>query len=78
MPSNPLVHDHVNYFVVEPEGTGSRVRFELHYRPKAFPLSLLAPLVRLQTRRLAPRLLAALKEAAEADARDSASELAGV
>lgn len=76
--SNPIVREHVNYFVVEAEGTGSRVHFEVHYLPRAFPLSLLAPLVRLRSRRFAPKLLAELKRVAEADANKRTGELAGV
>jgi Protein of unknown function (DUF2652)/Polyketide cyclase / dehydrase and lipid transport len=62
---NPLVHDLVTYYIVEPEGSGSRLRFELHYRAKAFPLSLLALPLRFWLGRIGGRLLTALKEAAE-------------
>lgn len=72
--SNPLVLDHVNYFVVDPEGDGSRVRFEAHYRPRAFPLSVLAPLVRLQLRRVIPQVMEALKQAAETESGERVPE----
>jgi len=68
LPDNPFVHDLVNYFIVEPEGSGSRVRFEAHYRPRAFPLSFLALLLRLRLGRIAAGLLAALKDVAESQA----------
>jgi hypothetical protein len=73
LPGNPIVDEHVNYFVVEPEGHGSRVRFEVHYRPKPFPRSLLAPLLRFRMGRIAPAALAALKEAAESRAERTGS-----
>ncbi len=63
--NNPFVDEHVNYFIVEPEGSGSRVCFEAHLRPRPFPRSLLAPLVRLRLGRLVPTLLGSLKQAAE-------------
>jgi hypothetical protein len=65
LPGNPIVDDHVNYFIVEPEGDGSRVRFEVHYRPRPFPRSLLAPLARWRMGRFGPGILASIKEAAE-------------
>lgn len=63
---NALVDDVASYYIVEAEGAGARLTLEFHYQPKPFPKSLLAPLVRFRIKRVAPRILAAIKEAAEA------------
>lgn len=62
----PLVADCAAYYVVEPEGEGTRLRMEVHYQPRSFPRSLLAPLFRFGFRRRLPKVLRAIKEAAEA------------
>jgi hypothetical protein len=67
IPNNPLVDDFACYYIVTEEGGGSRVSFELHYRPKPFPRNFLAPLLRRRFAKIAPALLAALKEVAEAE-----------
>ena len=59
-------HASIPYIVTE-EGGGSHVSFELHYRPKPFPRIFLVPCLRRRFAKTAPALLAALKEAAEAE-----------
>jgi hypothetical protein len=72
--NSPLVDDLAAYYMLQAEDTGTRLRLELHYRPKPFPRLLLAPLFRYRFSRLAPRIVAAIKEAAEGGA-DERSEL---
>ena len=66
MPDNPFVDDFASYYVIEPEGTGTRLRLEIHYRSKSFPRSLLAPMFRYRFGRRMPGMLDGLKELAEA------------
>lgn len=68
LPNNPIVREHVNYFIVEPEGERARLTIEVHYTPRAFPLSLLSPLMRRQAKKFVPPLLDQIKSAAESDA----------
>ncbi|MEM7416196.1 MAG: DUF2652 domain-containing protein [Gemmatimonadota bacterium] len=68
LPTNPIVREHVNYFIVEPEDGRSRLTVEVHYTPRIFPLSLLSPLMRRQAKKFVPPVLDALKKAAESDA----------
>jgi hypothetical protein len=63
---NPLVNDLVLYYVAESVERGTRLTLEVHYRPKPFPLSLLAPLFRRQFGKRLPGILSTFKEAAEA------------
>jgi hypothetical protein len=67
LPRNAFVDDFAAYYVLEAAGTGTRLRYELHFRPKPFPRRFLAPLVRLRFNRLVPSVLAAIKESAESD-----------
>jgi hypothetical protein len=61
----PLVGDAVVFYVLEEEGNGVRLGMEVHYQPKPFPRSLLAPLFRLGFGRRIPATLRAIREAAE-------------
>lgn len=67
LPDNPIVQDHVNYFVVEAEGAGTRLTVEVHYRPRRFPLNLLTPLFVRQAKKFVPDILRSVTEAAESD-----------
>jgi len=62
---NPLVDNVEIYYIVAQEGTGTRLRFETHYRPKPFPSSLLAFLFRFRFTKLGAELLDGVKVAAE-------------
>jgi hypothetical protein len=61
----PLVDEVVAYWIMESEGAGTNVTIEGHYKPRAFPLSLMAPLFRRSFGRQLPKGLMALKAAAE-------------
>jgi hypothetical protein len=70
---NPsLVQDCSVFYVLESEGEGTRVRTEVHYQPRPFPASLLAPFFRFGFGRRVPGMLKAIKESAEG-ARDDVS-----
>ncbi len=64
--TNPFVEDAAVYYILESEGSGTRLRQEFHYLPKAFPKSLFAPVFRLATRKQLAHILPAIKQAAEA------------
>lgn len=61
----PLVESVTCYYVLEPEGSGTRLRVEAHYKPKPFPRSLAAPLFRFGFGRRLPGIVRAIKKSAE-------------
>jgi hypothetical protein len=61
----PLVKELSVFYVMETEGDGTRLRMEVHYLPRAFPGSLLAPFFRFSFGRRLPVTLKAIKEVAE-------------
>jgi hypothetical protein len=62
------VLDPTLYYILEREGSGTRVCAEVHYRAKPFPRSLMAPLFRWSFGREIPKALGALAETAAARA----------
>ncbi len=74
----PLVEGCAVFYVMEPEGTGSRLRVEVHYQPKRFPGVVLAPLFRFAFGRRLPGILQTIKDTAEGRLDDEAlAETAG-
>ena len=62
---SPLVDDVASYYILESEGQATRVRLEVHYKPRPFPRSLLAPVFRFGFGRRLPGVLRSVKEVAE-------------
>jgi len=47
----PFVKDVALFTLLEAEGTGTRIRREIHYHKKQFPASLLTPIFRIFAKR---------------------------
>ena len=80
---SPLVDDVAFYYILESEGDSTRVRLEVHYRPRPFPRNLIAPVFRFVFgRMMLPRVLRSIKQVAEQQPEQAgaggAPKLAGV
>jgi hypothetical protein len=63
--NSPFVDEAASYYILEEEDGGTRLSVEVHYKPRPFPQSLLAPVFRFGFRRKLLGIVESLKAAAE-------------